>query len=225
MKKHVLLGLSALGLAVSALSAGAGPTVGGPVTITNGFLDNLSSYNTILWRKADWSNGLPFNCGFTEQNITHSNGVMKLELNNTPAPGKYYSCAEYQTKKEYGYGIYSARIKAARAEDGVVTGFFVHHGTCWGCPDHDEIDFEFLGKDPTQVQLNYFANGIGINGEHEKIIELGFDASSDYHTYTFDWRDYGILWFVDGILVHLVSLPWGGFGPSPTPPPSPNDSR
>jgi beta-glucanase (GH16 family) len=197
MKKHALLRLSALVLAVSALSAGAAPgdapggvdpgiVTPGPVAPRPGFYDNLSSYNTTIWRKADWTS--PGNCQNTVQNITHNGGVMKLELNDTPAGGYDYSCAEYQTKAEYGYGIYSARIKAA-SRSGVVTGFFVYHGDHWGAPDHNEIDMEILGNAPTKVHLNYFTNGIGVNGEHEQDIDLspvisGFDASSDYHTYT-----------------------------------------
>jgi endo-1,3-1,4-beta-glycanase ExoK len=176
-----------------------------------GFYDNLSSYNTTIWRKADWTS--PGNCQNTVQNITHNGGVMKLELNDTPAGGYDYSCAEYQTKAEYGYGIYSARIKAA-SRSGVVTGFFVYHGDHWGAPDHNEIDMEILGNAPTKVHLNYFTNGIGVNGEHEQDIDLspvisGFDASSDYHTYTFEWRNNRISWSVDGISVRTatVSIP------------------
>ena len=59
----------------------------------------------------------------------------------------------------------------------------------------DEIDFEVLGKDTTQVQLNYFRDG---QGGHEKLIDLGFDAADDFHTYAFEWRKDSIIWFVDG---------------------------
>lgn len=199
MKKRTLLGLSTLVVAVSslvtALSAGAAQSY-------LPFLDDLSSYNTARWRKADWTNGPPWNCGYLEQNITHNGGAMKLELDDTNAGGYDYSCAEYQTKKEYGYGTYSAQIKAS-AESGVVTGFFVYHGP-EGTPDHDEIDFEFLGEEPTQVQLNYFVGGVG---GHEHIVDLGFDASTAYHTYTFKWEPDSIAWFVDGIWVRQVWSP------------------
>ena len=33
--------------------------------------------------------------------------------------------------------------------------------------------------------LNYFRNGVG---GHEKMIDLGFDASDDFHTYAFEWH-------------------------------------
>src|SRR3546814_20829287 len=34
------------------------------------------------------------------------------------------------------------------------------------------------------------------------MIDLGFDASADFHTYAFEWRLNSIRWFVDGRQVH-----------------------
>jgi len=185
--------------------------LGVAVAASADFHDTLSSYDTSLWRKADgYSNGPPFNCWFAESNVTHHNGKMFLELNDTP-PGdadKAYACGEYQTVADtYGYGTYSARLKAASG-DGVVTGFFVYSDT-----PHDEIDFEILGKNTWQVQLNYFVNGVG---GHEETIDLGFDAAADYHTYTFRWSSSSIRWYVDGTLVHAVTASVGT--PLPTTP-------
>jgi endo-1,3-1,4-beta-glycanase ExoK len=221
MKKSHLLGFSMVFLAVSLVGAFSAVAL---VTYSSfGFSDNLSSYDTFLWRKANnYSNDDPFNCWFTAANVTHSGGKMILELNNTPGPPTPppmpppydYACAEYQTREEgYGYGQYSASIKAAKGE-GVVTAFFVYHGT-WGTSDHHEIDFEILGKDTWSVHLNYFAAGVGVNGEHEVDIPLTFDASTGYHTYTFWWTRSWIQWSVDGKVVHTAqpgspsSLPIG----------------
>ena len=74
------------------------------------------------------------------------------------------------------------------------SSFFTYTGPYDGDP-WDEIDFEVLGKDTTKVQLNYFRNG---KGGHEKMIDLGFDASEDFHTYAFEWHKNSIIWFVDG---------------------------
>jgi beta-glucanase (GH16 family) len=170
------------------------------------FHDDLSFYNQTLWQKATWANPFPFDCTFAEDNVTHINGKLKLEITEDGAGS--YSCAEYQSLGEYGYGTYSARIKAASGP-GVVTGFFVYTGD-WGQSNHHEIDFEFLGKKPWKVQLNYFVAGIG---RHETKIDLGFDASAGYHTYTFKWSSSQMKWLVDGTLVHTVST-----APMPSPP-------
>ncbi|MFB2126348.1 family 16 glycosylhydrolase [Bacillus subtilis] len=64
------------------------------------------------------------------------------------------------------------------------------------------LDIEFLGKDTTKVQFNYYTNGAG---NHEKIVDLGFDAANAYHTYAFDWQPNSIKWYVDGQLKHTAT--------------------
>lgn len=64
---------------------------------------------------------------------------------------------------------------------------------------HDEIDIEILGQETTQLQVNYFTQGVG---NHEKVIHLGFDAAHDFHTYAFDWSSTALHWYVDGQRVH-----------------------
>jgi len=76
---------------------------------------------------------------------------------------------------------------------GIVSSFFTYTGPTDGTP-WDEIDIEFLGKDTTKVQFNYYTNGVG---NHEKIVNLGFDAANSYHTYAFDWQPNSIKWYVE----------------------------
>lgn len=45
------------------------------------------------------------------------------------------------------------------------------------------------------MQFNYYTNGVG---KHEYMYDLGFDASEDFHTYAFEWKEDGITWYVDG---------------------------
>jgi hypothetical protein len=87
-------------------------------------------------------------------------------------------------------------MKAAKGS-GIVSSFFTYTGSPW-----DEIDVEILGKNTNQAQLNYFVNG---TGGHERLVDLGFDASAEYHTYAFDWQPNGIKWYVDGVLKHSVT--------------------
>ncbi len=183
-------------------------------TLTGGFLDNLDSYNTGLFAKADgWTNGDPFNVGWRADHVNFSGGIMTITLDNLTCPSgcsnRPYASGEYRTNNLYGYGLYEGRFKAAKANGIVAASLFTYTGPSDGQP-WDEIDFEVLGKDTTQMQLNYFTNGVG---GHETIINLGFDASAAFHTYGFEYRATYIKWYVDGVLVHTEN---GSRGPLPS---------
>ena len=96
----------------------------------------------------------------------------------------------------YSYGFYSVKMKPVK-KSGVISSFFIYTGHPW-----DEIDIEFLGKDTTKVQFNYFTNGVG---GHEYVYDLGFDASEEYHEYAFEWREDSITWYVDGKAVYRAT--------------------
>src|SRR6185503_16985549 len=68
---------------------------------------------------------------------------------------------------------------------------------------------EFIGKDSTIFQSNYFTNGVG---KHGSDIQLGYDATQSFHDYAFEWRPRSIVWFVDGKPVHRED---GSRGPLP----------
>jgi beta-glucanase (GH16 family) len=173
------------------------------ITPTGSFLDNLDSYNTDLFTKDDgWTNGNMFNVGWRADHIKFSNGIMTFTLDNVTCPsgcsGRPYASAEYRTNILYGYGLYEGRFKTAKATGILGGSLFTYTGPSDNQP-WDEIDIEFLGKDTTKMQTNYYTNGVG---SHETLINLGFDSSLDYHTYGFDYQKAYINWYVDGKLVH-----------------------
>lgn len=145
-----------------------------------------------------WSNGNMFDCTWKKANCKFEDGVMKLTIDQTAAGEK--TAAEYRTQGFYGYGLYEVCMKPIK-NDGVVSSFFTYTGPSDNNP-WDEIDIEFLGKDPTKVQFNYFTDG---KGNHEKLYDLGFDASEDFHTYGFEWTETSIKWYVDGVEVHSAT--------------------
>lgn len=137
-----------------------------------------------------WSNGGMFDCTWSSNNISFSGGKMNLSIQGNRWNG--FTGAEYRTKETFGYGMYDVSMKPIK-NDGVVTSFFTYtgpsDGTVW-----DEIDIEFLGKDTTKVQFNYYTNGVG---NHEYVYNLGFDASQGFHQYGFYWDSSSITWYVD----------------------------
>lgn len=59
--------------------------------------------------------------------------------------------------------------------------------------NRDELDFEFLGNVegmPYSLQTNVFTNGYG---EREERIQLWFDPTEDFHTYSILWNIYQIV--------------------------------
>lgn len=148
-----------------------------------------------------WSNGSMFDCTWRRQNCSFSDGKMLLTIGNDGlGANPPYSGAEFRTKGFYGYGYYETAMRPIK-NAGVVSSFFTYTGPYDGNP-WDEIDIEFLGRDTTKVQFNYFTDGVG---EHEYLYDLGFDAAEDFHTYGFDWQEGSITWYIDGAAVYTAT--------------------
>ncbi len=147
-----------------------------------------------------WENGDPFDCGWYASQTGFSDGTLNLTIDKDHS-GKYnYAGAEYRTNDFYSYGYYETSMKPIK-NTGVNSSFFTYTGESDGNP-WDEIDIEFLGKDTTKVQFNYYTNG---QGNHEFMYDLGFDASQGFHTYGFDWQPDHITWYVDGKAVYTAN--------------------
>ena len=161
-----------------------------------------------------WTNGSVFNTWWLGSNVLYEGGVMQLTIDENPDGSEEnnneYFGGEARSHEWYGYGDFEVRMKPAK-KAGTASTFF----TCTGDYDTnlegepnpwDEIDIEFLGKDTTQVQFNYYVNG---QGGHEYMYDLGFDASEEFHNYGFRWTEDYICWFVDGEPVYKVEASEG----------------
>lgn len=166
-----------------------------------------------------WCNGDVFNVTWDKKNVAYADNALKLSITDAPAAQAEeteegeetpvvipYLGGEARSYQYFGYGDYTVKMKPAKV-DGTASAFFVCTGNYDtdedGNPNpHDEIDIEFLGKDTTKVQFNYFVNG---TGGHEYMYDLGFDASLEYHEYGFRWTEDYIVWFVDGKPVHKAT--------------------
>lgn len=164
--------------------------------------DEFDEYNYSLFSKSSgWTNGGMFNCVWEGENIKFDDGKMTLNLDeNKYSEFNDYTGAEYRTSEKYHYGMYEISMKPAK-NPGIVSSFFTYTGPSDGT-QWDEVDIEFLGKDTTKVQFNYWTNGKGGN---EFLYDLGFDASEEYHTYGFEWLEDSITWYVDGQPVYKAT--------------------
>lgn len=174
-------------------------------------------HNGGIFNIADgWSNGGMFDCTWSRNNVQFSGNKMNLKL--TGNWGNFKG-GEYRTNGNFGYGMYDVNMKPAK-NNGIVSSFFTYTGPSDGTK-WDEIDIEFLGKDTTKVQFNYYTNG---QGNHEYVYNLGFDASQSFHTYSFLWLPGRITWYVDNRPVysaynnipdtagHIMMNLWNGKG-------------
>ncbi len=136
------------------------------------------------------------------QNLPEAgNGVLRLKLDTyNPSDPNHVSFlgSEAITKQKFGLGgdkgvAFEVKAKFVDVPKGVVGGFFTYAGTA---QNHDEIDFEALSNDPTQIQTNvYAAEPLGAG--HVKFVPVS-GTLSDYHTYRIEWTKNEVRWLVDG---------------------------
>lgn len=162
----------------------------------------LKEYDSNMFEIANgWGNGQMFDCTWRQDNIIFENGIMKLTIDSDGLNAcPKWSGSEYRSRSFYSFGLYEVRMKPIK-NDGVVSSFFTYTGPSDNNP-WDEIDIEFLGKDTSKMQANYFTNGLG---NHEYMHDLGFDASEDFHTYAFEWLPDSITWYVDGEPIYTAT--------------------
>lgn len=154
-------------------------------------LDEKRWYVSDGWANADWHG-----CTWSRQAVRVSGGRLRVSVIKSPNKHRAYKCGEIQTRVRLGYGWYEARMKTAIGS-GLNSNFFTYSGPPT-TKVHDEIDFEFLGRLPRTVDLNYFVNG---NGNHGSRPDLGLDTTQGFNTYAFEWTPERIRWFVNGRLV------------------------
>ncbi|WVF66528.1 hypothetical protein IAT40_001268 [Kwoniella sp. CBS 6097] len=69
----------------------------------------------------------------------------------------------------------------------------------------DEIDWEFAGATTDKVQTNYWFLGVAnYSATQGATTDVSSDASSNFHTYTFDWQEDYLNWMIDGQVVRTV---------------------
>lgn len=70
--------------------------------------------------------------------------------------------------------------------------------------DLDEIDWEWLGGDTTQVETNYF--GKGNTSTYDRAIYYPVSSpQTTFHTYTIDWTSSAINFMIDGASVRTIN--------------------
>lgn len=151
---------------------------------------------------------------FALKNLRYSDDGAQLLIEAARGGLRPYRSAAFASARSFTYGRVEAEIKAAPGS-GLVTGFFLHRST-----PRQEIDVELLGADCRRMLVNVYFNpgddgtamGFGYRGSPWPI-DLGFDATADFHLYAIDWRPDRVAWLVDDKVVHERV----GWDPTPIP--------
>lgn len=151
---------------------------------------------------------------YASEGLQHTDAGANLVIDYEEGGLRPYRSGAFASVRSFGHGRFEAEIKAASGP-GLITGFFLHRDS-----PRQEIDIEILGADPRRMLANVFFNpgddgaamGFGYRGS-PCWIDLGFDATADFHIYAIDWQPDRVAWLVDGRVVHERS----GWDPTPIP--------
>ncbi|KAK9284329.1 hypothetical protein L1049_023500 [Liquidambar formosana] len=128
-----------------------------------------------------------FQPGWAFDHFIYEGELLKLKLDN-------YSGAGFASKSKYMFGKVTVQIKLVEGDSaGTVTAFYMSSDG----PTHDEFDFEFLGNttgEPYVVQTNVYVNGVG---NREQRLNLWFDPTTDFHSYSLLWNQRQVVFLVD----------------------------
>lgn len=138
--------------------------------------------------------------GWEADHIKFIGNRVALEITREPKGGLPFTGAEYQRLGRFHFGRYEVIMRPA-AGSGLVSAMFTHTDESQGDPHQDEVDIEFLGNRPREMQINYFTKGepADLGG-----VALGFDASAWFQLYAFEWEEDEIRWYVGDELVHTA---------------------
>lgn len=140
---------------------------------------------------------------FGREGLEYGAYGVRISCTKVNAGSRAYRSGSLGSTAFFGHGRFEAEIRAASGS-GLVTGFFLHRDS-----PRQEIDIEFLGNRPNRMLVNVFFNpgdegatfAFGYRGSPLDI-DLGFDATKDFHHYAIEWQPGFIAWLVDGRVVH-----------------------
>ena len=95
------------------------------------------------------------------------------------------------------FGHVEVTMKAAKGV-GIVSSMVLQSD------DLDEVDFEWLGADGTQVQSNYFGKG-QTTSYNRGAFHANPGNQDSFHTYTVDWTAEQVVWQIDGTTVRALT--------------------
>lgn len=172
------------------------------LSLENGFIENFdgNSINDSIWHVATWTE----HGGKTgTERCYASDGYLNMVFINDPNNG--YLSSAIQTRKEFSYGRWEARLKPPK-EAGVCASFYTIDWDDITTPasssdgTKEEIDIEFLtfafGANTGKVHFAVHKSG-STSFDTNPDVDLNFNPSDDFHIWGFEITPNHIEWFVD----------------------------
>ncbi|CAM8906191.1 unnamed protein product [Rhodiola kirilowii] len=134
-----------------------------------------------------------FQPSWATDHLIYEGELLKLKLDSKSGAG-------FVSKNKYLFGKVRVQIKLVDGDSaGTVTAFYMSSDG----PKHNEFDFEFLGNttgEPYLVQTNVYVNGVG---NREQRLQLWFDPTKKFHSYSILWTERQVVFLVDDTPVRV----------------------
>lgn len=159
------------------------------------FHEDLTNHNDFI--VADGYGPDRWGCSFTASQVHESSSGTRITIGKD-SDLKPYSCGELILREEnLGYGVYSIDMIASNVVGQVTSFFLIANGDT-------EIDVELTGLNNRIGWMNIWHD----QKQNPISIDLPFDTSQDWHTYSFEWRRNFITWSVDGnVVLNRTDIP------------------
>ena len=181
----------------------------GPGKFTLAWEDNFDAFDSSKWTLMthSWDGNL---AQFSVDNTKFQDGIASILLtraeNDTAKP---FRGIEMRSKSTLTYGKVETRARFAKGS-GVVSAVVLIY-TPWPADDWNELDMEYLsGRDAMQFNTMVY-DGPPVEKpvttsvtptQDPRVMELGFDATADFHIYTMEWTPTAVRFLVDGEVKH-----------------------
>jgi len=190
----------------SRAQGGAGGSTPGSFVLA--WQDDFNTLDTSAWQLQTFTYGGNL-AQFSTENAAVANGILTISLTPDPSDtAEPYRGVEMRSVKTLTYGKVSARMRFATGS-GVVSGLVLFYTPYPNC-NWNEIDIEHLGDSSTTSQLNcqvYLGSPVPdcttsvTPTQDPLVVNLGFDAETDFHQYDIEWTPAGVSFIADGTLL------------------------
>jgi endo-1,3-1,4-beta-glycanase ExoK len=180
-----------------------GPT--GPGRFTLAWEDDFDAFDSSRWQLMthSWDGNL---ATFSVDNTRFGDGIASILLTRAENDSaKPFRGVEMRSRSTITFGKVETRARFAKGSGVISAAVLIY--TPWPADDWNEIDMEFLSG-PGTLQLNamvYLGPPVSkpvstsvAPTQYPQEVQLGFDATADFHVYTMEWTPSSVRFLVDG---------------------------